>query len=273
MIKNKKFTIQLAAITSATFVATIGTMAVIFLGGGDVMVVGAESGDKAETNTAVKKKDEVKVKESETKEEAGKKEDNPEKKEEAPKAPETIEFTDDNGDNITVSEEIREEEISYGAETRQEVNLPRGEVSVAQNGVTGIRQIVHRLTYKNGVLVSDEEVSSSIAREPENQINLVGVSDYNLNSSYIQLYPNASVSREDRSAPAVMILVDGNYYVNFWYDPITWEGYAPATALSVGGNSFSYNGLSYQYALGSLDSNYPLTDVFCNRYGLACGRW
>lgn len=174
----------------------------------------------------------------------------------------------------TYNDVVSEESIPFSVETRNEVNMPRGEVRVASVGANGTRRIVTRQTYQNGNLVAAEVIANDVMAEPVNQINLVGVSDYNLNNSYIQLYPNASVSRDGSNpAPAFMILVNGNYYMDFWYDPLTWHRYAPATALNVSGGSFSYDGLNFGYALGPLDSNYALSEAFCAEYRLACGRW
>ena len=177
------------------------------------------------------------------------------------------------GDVITSRDVESYEAIPFGTETANEVNLPRGQVKVAREGVEGSRKIVTRLTYRNGGLIGSEVIYSGVVREPANQMNLVGISDYNLNSSYIQFYPNASVSRNGSNAPAFMILVNGNYYVDFWYDPVVWNRIAPAAAVLVSGGSFSYSGETYKYNTGPLDSSYPLTEAFCAEYGLACGRW
>ena len=185
----------------------------------------------------------------------------------------------DSGDNkpkedvITTKEIADDEAIPFQTETSNERDLPRGEVKVARAGINGTRRTIIKQTFKNGDLISSEIVSSDVIAEPVNQLNLIGISDFNLNNSYIQLYPTASVSREGSSAPASMVLVNGNYFINFWYDPITWARYAPASALLVSNGSFSYDGNSYGYDVGSPNTSYALTEAFCAEYGLACGWW
>ena len=176
-------------------------------------------------------------------------------------------------DDVTYGDVEDYEAIPFGVETVNEVNLPRGQVKVAREGAEGLRRIVTRLTYWNGDLAGSDVIDSEVVRDPVSQMNLLGVSDYNLNSSYIQFYPNASVSRSGSTAPAFMILVNGNYYVDFWYDPVVWNRIAPTAAVLVSGGSFNYNGETLSYNIGPLDSSYPLTEAFCVEYGLACGRW
>lgn len=176
-------------------------------------------------------------------------------------------------DEITTRDEVKEEKIAFKTETKDEVNLPRGKVKVERTGENGIRKITTRLTYKNGKLVSSEVISSVVTKEPTTQINLVGTSDFNLNNSRIQLYPNASVTRDGNTAPAFMILVNGKYYIDFWYDPVSWTRFAPASAVAVSGGKFTYSGKTYSYTTGALDSNYALSETFCKEYGLSCGRW
>ena len=174
---------------------------------------------------------------------------------------------------ITTEDVESEEAIPFETETTGEINLPRDEVRVTKEGVEGIRKIVTRLTYRNGELISSEVISSEVVREPVNQVALLGTADFNLSNSYIQLYPNASVTRNGEKAPAFMILVNGKYYMDFWYDPATWNRFAPAKAVPVDGGSFTYEGETYTYETGPLDNNYALSETFCAEYGLACGRW
>lgn len=176
-------------------------------------------------------------------------------------------------DTITTRDVYTTEEISFETETRNEPNLPKGEVQTIRNGTAGLKKITSRETYKNGILISSEIINTEIVTEPISKINLLGTSDFNLNNSYIQLYPNAKVSRNGSEAPAFMILVNGAYYIDFWYDPITWKSYAPSTALIVSGGVFTYDGNTYSYSPGPLDNNFALSEAFCAEYGLACGRW
>ena len=186
----------------------------------------------------------------------------------------THEETDEaTGDKIVTTEVFEDQDIGFGVERQNEQNMPRGEVRVKQAGSFGTRRITYKLTYRNDRLESKEEIRSEVTREPVNQIDLVGTSDYNINTSYIQLYPNAKVLREGREGPAMMILVNGNYYIDFWHDPVSWKSYAPSVALQVGGGTFSYEGKSYKYELGPLDSSFRLNMEFCNEYKLACGSW
>lgn len=176
-------------------------------------------------------------------------------------------------DVITTEDVENEEPIAFGIATKNEANLKKGQIKVDREGVEGLRKIITRMTYKNNELISSEEISNEVVRAPVEQINLLGTSDFNLNNAYIQLYNSASVTRGGSEAPASMILVSGSYYIYFWFDPLTWDTYAPSKALLVSGGSFSYDGNDYGYNVGPLNSGYPLNETFCAKYGLACGRW
>ena len=221
-----------------------------------------------------KTEDVKKVIEEESKEEL-KEEQNIQTDEEKPEEPKQEEPKKDEPkpDVITIEDVEDTEAIAFETTTKNEVNLKRGQIKVDREGVEGLRRIVTRMTYKNDELISSEEIYNEIEKEPVNQINLIGVSDFNLNEAYVQLYPNASVVRDGNTAPASMILVNDKFYMDFWRDPVTWSRIAPSKAVLVSGGSFNYGGITYEYRVGSVDEGYPLTSGFCNEYGLACGRW
>lgn len=292
MLKTKRRKIQLGVTiaVSAVVILAAGTMTGIILTGEDFVAVDAD-GSSSTRSSLNKKYSGGKAgdgADNGSNENGDKTENGEDKKDGKDDGSSGSDGNNSDGDNgganngggtdspeviTTYSDVASEESIPFSVETRSEVNLPRGEVRVSSAGANGTRRIVTRQTYQNGNLVAAEVVSSEVLAEPVNQVNLLGTSDYNMNNSYIQLYPNASVSRDGGVAPAFMILVNGNYYMDFWYDPLTWHRYAPAAALNVSGGSFSYDGLSYSYALGPLDSNYALSEAFCAEYRLACGRW
>lgn len=291
MLKIKKHTFKnkvVATTVASGLAVTAGVAGVLtFIQTGQKYVArGAEddSGQNVSMNTISEKIRKTDNEEHKDEEKANSEEQKPENKEEKQEKKEVkqsaetvvqaaVEESKAAVDQIITKEISEEEGIAFGIETRNEKNLPRGEVKVAEAGAEGLRRIDYRITYKNGELISKEEIGSFVVRDPVNQINLIGISDYNMNDSYIQLYPNASVSRDGASAPAFMILVNNSYYMDFWYDPVTWNRIAPSTAVLVSGGSFSYDGKSYGYNTGPLNSGYALSETFCARYGLACGRW
>lgn len=292
MLKTKNQKIKLGIISSVVAVALLagGTITGFILTNNDYVAVGTDSDSSSSVNSGRNKKynsgknDEIISDEDSFDKKKSDEDEGSEKKGSSDSSTDSNSKSSDGRDNsstenpempdvISYEETFSEEDIPFSVETRNEVNLPRGEVRVASAGANGRKRITNKLTYRNGNLISSEAISSEVIAEPVNQINLIGLSDYNLNSSYIQFYPNASVSRDGGSAPAFMILVNGNYYMDFWYDPITWHRYAPAAALQVTGGSFSYDGVNYSYIIGPLDSNYALSEAFCAEYGLACGRW
>ena len=254
--------------TTFALITTGTTVGFILTNGGDDEVRGTDT--PVEVEEPEKPEEEKKEVATETEKKEEEKETEPGAREEEREISKT---TDEKGSVVVTKSVTTEEEIAFGVETQLEVNLPRGEVRVAREGVPGRKRIVSEVVYKDDVLVSSEVVSTSVVAEPVNQINAIGISDYNLNDSYVQLYPYATIFRENKTAPATMIGVDGNYYLDFWRDPVSWVRMAPASAVLVSGGSFVYDGKNYEYALGPVDTGYALTEAFCIEYKLACGRW
>ena len=81
----------------------------------------------------------------------------------------------DPSEDLTTSDETSTEAIAFESTTVESSNLPTGQSQVIQEGQTGERTIVTR-TYKDkdGKVVKTEVVSSTVTKQPVNQVLLVG---------------------------------------------------------------------------------------------------
>lgn len=196
-------------------------------------------------------------------------------------------------ENMTEKEITEEESISYTTKEVQEVNMLRGTKTVIQTGKTGKRNITYKVVYNSqGQEVSREKISENIVEQPTEEIVKVGVSDYNINTDLFTSGGGNYCLEED------LLVVDGVRVPSCTKQPISIvtidikdKGYY----YIVNGNSYINitNKVTYHYDTGAITYNgklfhgiggygcagdigecgQSLTEEFCNKYGLACGRW
>lgn len=75
---------------------------------------------------------------------------------------------------IETDEETRTVSVNYETVERENPDLPIGERRVVQEGQAGVRTIVERVTYREGVEVSRDIISSEVTTAPVNRIVEVG---------------------------------------------------------------------------------------------------
>ncbi len=86
----------------------------------------------------------------------------------------------DDGDKIVytdvrvTNQQVSDEAIEHGTVEREDSSSPEGETTVVREGRDGARDVTYRATFRNGELVSREEVRSSVVREPVDTIVAVG---------------------------------------------------------------------------------------------------
>ena len=77
---------------------------------------------------------------------------------------------------IRVTEEFETEQIElpFISRTLPNEGLPAGEQRLIQNGANGLREVHYRLLYEDGELASRAEVSSTILKQPLEEIIMIG---------------------------------------------------------------------------------------------------
>jgi uncharacterized protein YabE (DUF348 family) len=73
-----------------------------------------------------------------------------------------------------VKKRVDGETIDFDTVEREDSSMPAGETSTVRSGVPGQRDVVYRLTYRNGKLVATKVIRADVTREPVNAIVTVG---------------------------------------------------------------------------------------------------
>lgn len=193
-----------------------------------------------------------------------------------------------------VKTETKVEEIAFKTTKQNEVNLKSGVKEVAQMGVKGEKTIVYEVTYdKKGKEISRKKVSEKITKEPVEQIEKIGVSDFNINTDMLTEVSFGPACTEDQ------IITDSNGYKecdsqNYpnlpqYYAVKINNSYYITSIKENGTNILSSNlkateesamlkamfkGTQYYFYMSAGGGQYePLTQEICNEYNLSCGAW
>ena len=75
---------------------------------------------------------------------------------------------------IKVEQDTQTEKIAYKTQKIQDPNLPKGETKVVQVGRTGLIEKVYQLTYKDGVLIKTDLISSKEVQKVQDEIIHIG---------------------------------------------------------------------------------------------------
>ncbi|MBQ9834036.1 MAG: G5 domain-containing protein [Bacilli bacterium] len=209
-----------------------------------------------------------------------------EEKKEEPKQEDTINEESKNRETKEIKEE---KEISFKTETIDEVNMLKGKKEVVQKGVNGTKEITYKITYENGKEISREKVSEKITKEAIGQIEKVGISDFNINTDFIEGMMLGYICTEEETFITPDGLKSCNDELNlseFYSTNISGQDYVIKFAGDSNIKAFkiekvgdflysgTYKGILYYFDGRAGDGEKAaLTIEKCNDYGLSCGAW
>ena len=212
--------------------------------------------------------------------------DTKDKDEDKKESEEKEEVKEDKKEEKTTTKEVTEiEEINFGTTKQNEVNMLKGTTKVVQEGKKGEKKVTYKVTYdSNGKEIKREKKSEKTTKEPTNQIEKVGTSDFNMNSDMLtevswgpmctQL--NASGDCDEGTLSYTAIKINTTYYLT----SITENGSNIFTGLiQISGTEgvnliATYNGTKYYCYMSAGGGQYELlTEEICSKYSLNCGRW
>ena len=215
----------------------------------------------------------------------------PEKEEQSEEEPEKVE-------NKTTTKTIKTTEaINFTTTKENEQNMKKGTSKVVQSGVQGTKEVTYEVTYDStGKEISRKKLSENITKQPVNQIEKVGTSDFNLNTARLTGATHGFMCTESGLGTEE----DGSKYCNDREGQILNEFYAIAidnvyyaTCSNTTGcfgekvNSFitltkvsgllyrgQINGTTYYFeARAGGGDDTPLTQDDCKTFNLSCGTW
>ena len=110
---------------------------------------------------------------------------------------------------IKVEQDTQTEKIAYKTQKIQDPNLPKGETKVVQVGRTGLIEKVYQLTYKDGVLIKTDLISSKEVQKVQDEIIHIGTQvtetkEINTTSPI----PYNVIIRKDKTKPVGYSLVE-----------------------------------------------------------------
>ena len=110
---------------------------------------------------------------------------------------------------IKVEQDTQTEKIAYKTQKIQDPNLPKGETKVVQVGRTGLIEKVYQLTYKDGVLIKTDLISSKEVQKVQDEIIHIGTQvtetkEINATSPI----PYNVITRKDKTKPVGYSLVE-----------------------------------------------------------------
>ena len=101
-------------------------------------------------------------------------------------------YLNDTGFNKNEIKEVTETEtIDFKTTKKEETNMKSGTKEIVQQGQKGEKTVTYNITYDtSGKEISREKISEKITKEAINQVEKVGISDFNLNTDNILCYIN-----------------------------------------------------------------------------------
>ncbi len=72
--------------------------------------------------------------------------------------------------SVTETQEEATETVPFETEYIDDSTMPSGETEVKTEGIDGVRTIVHKVTYKDGIEINREEISNEITEAPTNRV-------------------------------------------------------------------------------------------------------
>lgn len=138
---------------------------------------------------------------------------------------------------VEVKEEPRDEEIAFETEEESTSDLDEGETKVATPGVPGMRHIVDRVTYRDGVEVGRETIANDVTLEPVKEVVQVGKAKSSAPAD------RGSYSGESPQGIAQKLLAEYG-----WSDQ--WDSFNALIQKESGWNPYACNSSSGAYGLG-----------------------
>ncbi|MBR6690805.1 MAG: G5 domain-containing protein [Bacilli bacterium] len=190
----------------------------------------------------------------------------------------------------TTEEIIEKTEVQYQTETKKDANKKSGSKEVIQKGVTGEIEVTYKVTYdETGKEISREKIAEKVVKEAINEIIVIGLADYNINSSKItdeftgfmcsesqtMDYGGQIGCDDTRELPmfkAIAIDSGALKVVSLNEKAITPITITKSGNLYVG----KYNGATHYFdprSGGGNPDGDPLTLELCKQYNLSCGVW
>ncbi|MFQ6810230.1 MAG: G5 domain-containing protein, partial [Streptococcus sp.] len=110
---------------------------------------------------------------------------------------------------IKVEQDIQTEKIAYKTQKIEDPDLPKGETKVVQVGRTGLIEKIYQLTYKDGVLIKTDLISSKEIQKVQDEIIHIGtqvteIKEINTTSPI----PYNVIIRKDKTKPVGYSLVE-----------------------------------------------------------------
>ena len=110
---------------------------------------------------------------------------------------------------IKVEQDTQTEKIAYKTQKIEDPNLPKGQTKVVQVGRTGLIEKVYQLTYKDGVLIKTDLISSKEVQKVQDEIIHIGtqvteIKEINTTSPI----PYNVIIRKDKTKPVGYSLVE-----------------------------------------------------------------
>lgn len=199
----------------------------------------------------------------------------------------------------TIKEIIVSEELPFKVLSQKEINMLRGTKEIIQQGVLGLKEIKYNITYdENGKEISREKVSEKLVKKTVEQIETIGISDYNLNTDYIKGVMYGPVCTEDKTYIAedgykycndidnelnsfFAIKINDYYYVSCLDSKecntdslVNVDNLFKISSLSPYVYSGNFNGTLYYFDAREISSREEkLTLDLCSKYRLSCGSW
>lgn len=216
--------------------------------------------------------------------------DTKDKGEDKKEAEEKEDIKEDKKEEKTTTEEVTEiEEINFETTKENEVNMLNGTTKVVQDGKKGEKKVTYKVTYdSNGKEIKREKKSEKVTKDPVNQIEKVGTSDFNMNSdmltevSWGPMCTELTISEygdkscEEGSLEYTAVKINNTYYITSITenDINIFTGLIKTTDTEGINLVATYNGTKYYFYMSAGGGQYELlTEETCSGYALKCGRW
>lgn len=110
---------------------------------------------------------------------------------------------------IKVEQDTQTEKIAYKTQSVEDPDLPKGQTKVVQVGRTGIIEKIYQLTYKDGVLIKTDLISSKEVQKVQDEIIHIGTQVTETNEINITSpIPYNVIIRKDKTKPVGYSLVE-----------------------------------------------------------------
>ena len=178
------------------------------------------------------------------------------------------------------------ESISYQTKEVQEVNMKRGERKVTTAGVEGSKEVTYKVAYDNSHReIKREKLSEKITKNSVDEVVMVGISDYNINTSTYVEYAGPlcktlnSIGNmcDETEMNFKAISVDSNPIITCIAETCLTNQVNEHISATWKPNSVlleaTYQGETRYFFTNKATDTQKLTLEDCEKYGLACGSW